>query len=205
MKTNLYPQINPPAFLVLLITLSGFSSSAFAEIDFSGLYSGMQYSSSEFKARTSTTTSTTTTTVNNGHIKAKLGYIINDNLTVEGQLGLNTNSNDKLGTVTFGTYLRASKDYGQYKPYGLVGLGGYYSYDDVADNDTQFGGSLGVGLEIFGSKDLAISVEYLRILDKTIDGSDITFDTVGLGFTYYFTEDKSYFNKNRNKVRSIRY
>lgn len=200
MKTKLCPHINQPGILILLIALSAASTPALAEFDFSGLYSGLQYSSSEFKA----TSSTSTSTVSNGHIKAKLGNIINDNLSFEGQFGLTTNSNDKLGTLTYGAYLRAGKDFGQYKPYGLIGFSGYYSYDDVADSDTQAGGSLGVGLEIFGAKDLSITVEYLRMIDKTIDGSDVTFDTVGVGFTYYFTEDKSYFNKNRNKIRSIR-
>lgn len=201
MKTKLCPHINQPGILILLIALSGVSPAAIAEFDFSGLYSGLQYSSSEFKA----TSSSSKQSVSNGHVKTKLGYIINDTFSFEGQFGLTTNTNDKQGTFTYGGYLRAGKDYGQYKPYGLIGFSGYHSYADNSDDASEAGGSLGLGLEIFGSKDLAITFEYLRLIDKTIEGADVTFDTFGLGFTYYFTEDKSYFNKNSNKVRSIRY
>ena len=81
----------------------------------------------------------------------------------------------------------------------------YHSYAENTDSQSEAGGSLGVGLEIFGSKDLAITFEFLRLIDKSINGADVTFDIVGVGFTYYFTEDKSYFNKNRDKIRSIRY
>ncbi len=200
MKTTIYPQLKQPYLLILFIALSGSSLPVSAEIDLTGLYSGLQYSSSEYKS-----TNGSTETASNGHIKAKLGKTINENLSAEGQFGMTTNSNDKLGTFTYGGYLRGSKDYGQYKPYGLIGFSGYYSYADNSDSQSETGGSLGVGLEIFGSKDITITFEYLRLMDKTINGADVTFDTFGVGFTYYFTEDTSYFNKNRNKINSIRY
>jgi len=200
MKTTSNPHIKQTAIL-LLLAVAGLSTPAVAEIDLTGLYSGLQYSSSEFKS----VIGNSKESVETGHIKAKLGKSINDILAVEGQFGLATNSNDKLGTLTYGAYLRAGKDFGQYKPYGLLGFSGYYSYADNEDSDSELGGSLGVGLEIFGSKDIALTFEYLRLMDKTIDGADVTFDTIGIGFTYYFTDDTSYFNKNRNKIRSIRY
>ena len=118
---------------------------------------------------------------------------------------MTTNSGATQGIATYGAYLRLGKDYGQYKPYGLIGFSGIYAYEDNVDNVSETSGSYGAGLEIFGSKDLAITFEYLRMIDKSVDGGDSTFDAFGAGFTYYFTEDKSYFNKNRNKIRSIRY
>ncbi len=200
MKTTNYPQMKLSWFLMLLVFLTGLTSPASAEIDLTGLYSGLQYSSTEFKADDSGSTES----ASNGHIKTKLGKFINENLSVEGQLGLTTNSNDKQGALTYGVYLRAGKDFGQYKPYGLIGLSGYYSY--VGDfSQSEAGGSLGAGVEIFGSKEISVTFEFLRLIDKTIDGTDVTFDTFGLGFTYYFTEESSYFNKNRNKIRSIRH
>jgi len=173
-----------------------------AEIEWSGLYSGAFYSNSQLEYKPDGATSQSQDW---GHAKAKLGYLVNEFVSAEGQLGMTTNSDLDKGTLTFGAYLRASKDFGQYKPYALIGLGGYYSYADGVDSTSETGLSYGIGLEVFGSKDLAISFEYLTVVNKSVDGGDLTFDTLGVGFTYYFTEDTSYFNKNRNKIRSIRY
>jgi len=187
---------------VLLIALTGLSLPVSAEIDMTGLYAGVQFSTSkdQFLPDTGPTVNN-----NKGHLKAKLGTAINDLVSVEGQFGMTTNSGATQGIATYGAYLRVGKDYGQYKPYGLIGFSGIYAYQDNADNVSEASGSYGAGLEIFGSKDLAITFEYIRMIDKSIDGGDLTFDTFGAGFTFYFTEDKSYFNKNRNKIRSIRY
>jgi len=197
MKTTIYPKLKQSYLLIIFIALSVSSLPASAEFDFSGLYTGLQYSSTKYKA----VNGATSATASDGHLKVKLGKHINDIFSAEGQFGLNTNQE----IYTYGGYVRASKGYGQYKPYGLIGFTGYYSSDDSVDSESEAGASLGVGLEIFGTKDIAINFEYLLMVDKTINGADVTFDAVGIGFTYYFTEDTSYFNKNRNKIRSIRY
>jgi len=187
---------------VLLIALTGLSLPVAAEIDLTGLYAGVQFSSSKDQFVPDNGSKVNN---NKGHMKAKLGKAINDLVSVEGQLGMTTNSGASQGIATYGAYLRVGKDFGQYKPYGLIGFSGIYAYQDNVDNVSETSGSYGAGLEIFGSKDLAITLEYIRMIDKSVDGGDLTFDTFGAGFTFYFTEDKSYFNKNRNKIRSIRY
>lgn len=191
----------PFSQLLLMMALC-ISYPAYAELDLTGLYSGLQYSDStdEFKPDSGSSVKE-----NRGHVKVKVGKLMNDIVAVEGQLGLTTNSTSSQGILTYGVYLRADKDYGQYKLYGLLGASGIYAYEDNVDSVSESSGSYGVGVEIFGSKNIAVTFEYLTLLDKSIDGGDLTFDTLGVGFTYYFTEDKSYFNKNRNKIDSIRY
>jgi hypothetical protein len=188
----------------LFLCLTGFSISfpASAELDLTGLYSGFQYSESEQKFDPDSGSSVKD---NRGHLKVKLGKILNDNFSIEGQLGLITDSDEKRGIATSGVYLRAGKDFGQYKLYGLLGYSGVHFYHDQFEDDSDSSGSYGVGLEIFGNKHIAVTLEYLRMLDKSLDDGDLTFDTMGIGFTYYFIDDTSYFNKNRNKIDSIRY
>ena len=189
------------AIIVLLIAI-GMQNLARAEIDLTGVYTGMHFSSSDYTLKADNGAELSESW---GHIKAKLGKSLNDWFSVEGQFGLTTNSTAGHGVFTYGAYLRIGKDLGQYKPYGLIGVSGFHLYEDGLDDQTEAGGSLGVGIEIFGTKDMTVTFEYLRLMDIAVDGGDLTFDTLGLGFTYYFTEDKSYFNKNRNKIRSIRY
>jgi opacity protein-like surface antigen len=197
-----YPHIRSFPLIVLPIVLLVTSFSAQAEIDLSGTYTGVQFADNTDRFVDS---SGIATEYNHGHIKAKYGWILNDSLSFEGHLGITSNSDERAGILTYGAYIRPNIDFGKFKLYGLLGLGGTYNYDDKLKDHSESGGSYGVGVEIFGSKDLAITLEYVSILDKSVNGGDLTFDTLGIGFTYYFTEDKSYFNKNRNKIKSIRY
>ena len=187
-------------FLFFLASLA--QTTAFAEIDLTGLYSGAIFSNASYDLKLNGGGKQTESW---GHFKGKLGKSINEYIDAEGQLGLTSNTGKRQGVITYGAYLRISKDMGQYKPYGLIGLAGYHVYEDGFNDQSEAGVSYGAGIEIFGSKDLSVTVEYLRLLDKSVDSGDLTFDTVGIGFTYYFTEDKSYFHKNSNKIRSIRY
>lgn len=180
----------------------GVSTSALAEVDYTGTYWGVQFSDSTDKFEAD---SGGTTKKNRGHVKGKYGKALNEYVSVEGQFGITTSSNSTRGIYTYGAYLRASKDLGDYKIYGLLGASGLQAYDDDFDDVSESSGSYGVGIEIFGSKTTAITIEYLQMVDKSLDDGDFTFDTLGLGFTYYFVDDQSYFNKNRNKIRSIRY
>ncbi len=202
MKITFQSFFNRP-FMAITLVMSLFfvTGTARAEIDFSGLYSGFIFSDSTEILKPDTGVNDK---YSRGHMKGKLGYIVNDIISFEGQLGLTSNSGGSEGIMTYGGYLRAGKDFGQYKLYGLLGASGIYYYSD-AGNISQTGGSYGVGLEIFGSKDLAITLEYITLVDKSIDEGDFSFDTLGIGFTYYFTEEKSYFNRNQNKIKSIRY
>ena len=194
------------SWITVLISLCflAISSTAAAEIDYTGTYWGIQFSESndEFD---SDIDSAFDDEISRGHAKAKYGKMVSEYISWEGQLGLTTNSSENRGIITYGAYLRASKDLGDYRIYGLLGASGLHAYDDDLEDVTESGGSLGVGIEVFGSKTTAVTFEYLRMIDKSVDDGDFTFDTIGLGFTYYFVEDQSYFNKNRNKINSIRY
>jgi hypothetical protein len=189
--------------LPLLLGLSIVSTPATAaddELGFSGWYAGFLFSDSEYESEASFGRSSTSW----GHIKGKGGYVLNDLVSLEGQLGMTTNTDQDKGILTYGAYARIGKDLGQYKPYFLLGFAGFSAYEDE-DENSESSVSYGVGLEIFGSKNLAVTLEYVNLYHDTVDDIEDTFDMVGLGFTYYFVEDKSYFNKNRNKIRSIRY
>ena len=196
-KSALRQTLSSFIFCTALLT----QSQAFAEIDLTGMYAGVIFSNNGYDLKTNSGKVSESW----GHVKAKVGTSLTELIDAEGQLGLTTNSDAGHGVVSYGAYLRIGKDMGQYKPYGLVGLSGFYLYEDGYDSESETGFSYGAGIEIFGSKDLTVTFEYLRLIDKSVDGGDLTFDTLGVGFTYYFTEDTSYFNKNRNKIRSIRY
>ncbi len=192
-------------FTALLFTgVAGMAISkpAYAELDLTGLYTGLQYSDSQDKFEPD---SGSEVKENRGHIKLKVGKKLNPYVAAEGQLGMTTNSTSSRGILTYGGYARLEKDYGQYKFYGLLGFGGVHAYEDNVDDVNESSFSYGAGLEIFGNKHMAITLEYVSLLDTSVNGGDLTFDTIGAGFTYYFIEDKSYFNRNRNKIQSIRY
>lgn len=189
-------------YLVVCLAATGISSPVSAEIGHTGLYSGLIFSDSTEKYKED---GFDDVKENRGHIKAKLGKMLNQHISIEGQFGMTTNSDDKKGIATYGAYLRAEKDFGQYKLYGLLGASGIHAYFDGFDDVTESSGSYGVGMEIFGNKHIAVTFEYINMVDKSVGDGDLTFDTLGIGFSYYFIEDKSYFNKNRNKIRSIRY
>lgn len=184
------------------------SSPAQAEIEWTGLYSGIYFSNAKDKFEAD---SGGKEEESRGHIKIKLGKYLNNFLSVEGQIGMTNNSDDTQGISTYGAYLRANKSFGKYNMYGMLGYSGIYSYHDDFDSVSESGGSYGVGLEIFGSKNLALSIEYLALLDMSVDGDDpnfgsgdLKFETIGIGLTYFFSDETSQFIKNRNKIRSIR-
>ena len=206
MSTKKYQIQSRQAFrssiVLVVVALIFNSSNLFAEIDKTGLYSGALFSSSTFEVTPNSGSSVSTGW---GHAKAKIGKFMNDKFAWEAQLGFTTNTSSSKGNLTYGAYARYDYPFGQYKLYGLLGFGGLFSFEDGTDDVSESSLSYGVGLEIYGSKDIAITFEYLSMLDTSVDNTDLTFDAVGLGFNFYFTEDTSYFNKNRNKVRSIRY
>ena len=141
-----------PAIFILLFFSMGLSQTVKAEIDWTGLYSGVQFSNSTLEV----TSGSSTTSTGYGHVKAKLGKYLNERVSAEAQLGMTTNTGGSKGNLTYGGYARIHQDYGQYKIYGLLGLGGLYSYADGTDSLSESSFSYGVGVEIFGSKDLAL-------------------------------------------------
>lgn len=187
-------------FSALTLALIMLSFSAHAENVLTGNYYGIQFANSNGKLENNLVSTETSY----GHIKGKYGRVLNDIVSLEGQLGFTNRPEGGDSLMVYGAYLRAGKNFGDYKLYGLLGFGVTYSYD-AKNKESESGGSYGLGLEVFGSKEVAITLEYLTVLNKSVDAGDLTFDSLGIGYTYYFTEDKSYFNKNRNKIKSIRY
>ncbi len=191
---------------LLFVTLN--SMPVQAEVELTGMYGGMYFSESEDEFEPDTGSKVKQS---RGHIKGKFGKTLNEFLAVEGQLGVTTSSDDNKGIYTLSAFLRADKDFGQYKIYGLLGYSGIYAYEDDFEDVDESSASYGIGLDIFGSKDMAITIEYVNLIDTSVDGADanfgegnLSFDTIGIGFTYYFSDETSRFIKNRDKIRSIR-
>ena len=191
-----------PARLLLALPLLFTVPGAQAELELTGWYTGFMYSDSSEELDLN---GGGTRSLNKGHLKVKAGKTLREYLSVEGHLGMTTNTGDKRGRFTYGLYLRADKDFGRYRLYGLLGASGFYDYHDVEEDVSESGASWGAGVEIFGSKNVALSLEYLRMIDKSVDEGDYLYDSLGVGFSYYFTDDTSYFSRNRNKIKSIRY
>ena len=197
-----YPKVSRWARSLIALSLLMVLSPARAELELTGWYGGFMYSDSSEELKLD---SGSTRSVNKGHLKLKAGKKLNENFSVEGQLGMTTNTGDKRGRFTYGLYLRPEKDFGRYRVYGLLGASGFHDYHDVQPDVDESGASIGLGVEVFGSKAVALSVEYLRMIDKSVDEGDYVYDSIGIGFSYYFTDDTSYFSRNRNKIKSIRY
>ncbi len=192
-----------PFFIHCILVLAlAFQGAAFAEVNLTGTYTGLQFAEAEYDLNTDAGNRLSDSW---GYIKAKYGKQINEYFALEGQLGLVTKTDSDQGVVTYGGYARFSKDFGRYKPYALLGFAGMELYDKIEDNQSETGFSYGAGIELFGSKDLTLSIEYVSLLNQSTDTGELTYKSLGIGFTYYFSEDTSQFNKNTNKVRSIRY
>ncbi len=191
---------------LLSIGLLFYSLPAVAELDLTGWYTGAMYS--DLKTTSEDSDFGTSEKDSSGHMKAKVGKQVSQYISFEGQLGATTNTDRDHGSFTLGVLLRGSTDLGQYKPYGLLGFTSIYSYAEIDGNDyssSDSSVSYGVGLEIFGNKDLAISLEYLMMYEDSTDSIDVTTESIGIGFTYYFSTETSQFEKNRSKIKSIRY
>ena len=196
----------PLTNLLLLLSMLGIAMPAVAELELTGRYYGIQFTNSDYEYDFDAV-ATTDFSESWNFIDGKYGSQLNDLVSLEGRLGISNNLNADHGVVTFGAYMRIGKNLGKYRPYGLLGASGIYIYEDDAglDDVDESGFSYGLGLEIFGSPNVALTFEILRGIDKSVDDGDLTFDSMGFGFNYYFSEESSTFTKNRNKIRSIRY
>lgn len=204
MRNNTRPLMNHYlTTIALFVGIVCASSPVLAELDLTGLYAGVQYTSGDFDLDDDVDANDVSESW--GFLHGRFGKTINDILSVEGHLGISSNANADHGVYLYGAYLKIGKDLGQYRPYGLLGASGIHVYEDGFDTETYSDLAFGAGIEVFGSKNVAVVIEYISSVDKTVDDADLTFDTLSLGFTYYFTEEESTFNKNRNKIRSIRY
>jgi hypothetical protein len=185
------------------LLLTALSNPAIAELELTGYYLGGEFTNGSYKKDFSD--STTDISESWGFLQGKFGKKINETLSVEAQLGISSNLTSDHGVYFLSTFLKVGRSFEGYTLYGLLGGTTSHIYEAGYDTDNYSGFSYGAGIEIFGSKDVSISLEYQSLLNITDNGADVKFDVTSLGFTYYFSDEKSKFNKNRNKIRSIRY
>jgi hypothetical protein len=190
------------AILTLLIAfVITVPTQVLAELELTGRYLGFQFGNMKVNVEGD---SGDDAEVSTGNIKGIFGGAITDYLALEGQLGVNTDLGSDEGALNYGLYLKLGKKIGQYKPYLLLGASGYYAYSDTFDDESLSDASWGAGVELFGTKDLAITFEYLNLLDKEINGSDTKIESFSIGFTYYFTESGERADAGRYQFKSSR-
>jgi hypothetical protein len=171
---------------------------ALAELELTGRYLGFQFGNLKVNSGDGSEYSS-------GNIKGIFGGAITDYLALEGHLGVDTDSGSDAASFNYGLYLKLGKKFGHYKPYLLLGASGSYLYSDTYGDESRNGDpSWGVGVELFGTKDLAITFEYLNIVDKEIDGLDYTMELFSIGFTYYFTKSGDRADAGRYQFKSSR-
>jgi hypothetical protein len=190
------------AILTLLVAFAiTVPTQVLAESNLTGRYLGFQFGNMKVNVEGGSGDDLETST---GNIKGVFGTAFTDYLALEGQLGVNTDSGSDLGAFNYGLYLKLGKKIGQYKPYLLLGASGYYLYSDTFDDEIFSDTSWGAGLELFGTKDLAITFEYLNLVDTEINGLHYKIETFGIGFTYYFTESGTRADAGRYQFKSSR-
>ncbi len=119
-----------------------------------------------------------------GNINAKLGYQVNNFVGVELHLGqsISTDSSNvdspSLGYVS--PMLRLTLPYDRVNLYSLFGLASVRGDFPGNYDDSYSDFSMGLGLELYGSKRTALSLEYMRY------GVDDSYKTFGLGVVHYF-------------------
>jgi opacity protein-like surface antigen len=178
-----------------------------AEFDLTGYYAGGQYTNSGIEI-VDPANSANRAKDDWGFLHAKFGKTLNDWLSAETHLAVSSATNDNEDhDYMVGLFLKAGRKLGEYRPYGLIGAAALNASEPGFQSETFSDVSYGAGIEIFGQKNIAISLEYIRLIDteRTDAGNDISIDTLSLGFVYYFSSESSPFNKNRNKIPSIRY
>jgi opacity protein-like surface antigen len=131
----------------------------------------------------------------------KLGYEATERFAIEGRIGI-TGEDDRSYDSNVGPIeVALQADYyasvfgrfnvttGPAKLYLLLGATSVRLSAEatangvsVGDDETESDLSYGVGLDLYGNRHLAVTVEYIRHLDK----SDYYIDAANLGFTYRF-------------------
>jgi|GEM_PF-819862 len=189
--------------IALFLVASMMVGQALAEPKLTGTYFGGFYSNSD---QSLDVPGAATFNRSRGHLKFKMGMALNEYIDLEGQLGATSDTGSNEGIITYGAYARLYKDFDNraYRAYGLVGVSGTEDMNSITDL-SENGLSYGFGFEIFGSKNLSIGIEMIRMYDTSFNTGELSSDLVGLGVTYYLMEEGSIFDRNRDKIDSIRY
>jgi hypothetical protein len=204
-RSNMPLSHKPASKFAVLTLLVAFTitvpTQVLAELELTGRYLGFQFGNMKVDVNGDDGDDFETST---GNIKGIFGGAFTDYLALEGQLGVNINSGSDEGAFNYGLYLKLGKKLGQYKPYLLLGASGYYLYSDTYEDEMLTDASWGAGLELFGTKDLSITFEYLNLINTEVDGLDYKIEIVGIGFTYYFTESGTRADAGRYQFKSSR-
>ena len=208
MKTSSRPLFNQNFISLALFTSVMFVCNPLrAELDLTGYYAGAQYTAADIEI-VDPLNSANNSNNSWGFLHGKFGKTLSDWVSIEASFAVSSPTNDNEDhDYIVGAYVKAGKKTGGYRLYGLIGASALSFSEPGYQSDTYTSGSFGAGIEIFGTNDMALSLEYIRLIDndKFVDGRDLSVDTLSLGFVYYFSSDTSRFNKNRDKIPSIRY
>ena len=96
-----------PLLMLLFLGLFIGSNTAYAELKFTGLYYGFQYTNGDFDLDGDDSADDLSESW--GFLHGKLGHIINDLVSVEGQLGISTNANADQGVYIYGVFAKIGK------------------------------------------------------------------------------------------------
>jgi len=172
---------------------------------FNGVYLGANVSRHHFENRF------TDDYLVGGNFRA--GYDFNRFIALEGQIGATTaksyilvndlgqNIGDyRLQGVHSGVYARANWRLVNVTLYALAGVG-YYKANETISNTGYVDGttktdatgfSYGVGVDLFGGLQTALSLNWLQLINKDIGGGEkMRVDALYFGITYYFKPQKT--------------
>ena len=135
---------------------------------------------------------------NRGSTAIRIGKVMNDSYSLEAHGSVVNSSDTDDGIFTVGGFARIEKAEEKYTYYGLLGVSTIRSYSTSLDDITETSLSYGFGIDVYGSPNLAITLEYVHMIDAELDsGQDLTYQSFGIGLSYRFVEDKNNFNKSR--------
>lgn len=118
-------------------------------------------------------------------VSLRLGYHFSDFVGVEGRLGTNAaniEGDDDAGrpiTEYAGLFLRLDLPFEKTNVYVLLGGSSVRFDDESVDSDDKDPVAGGIGIELYGSEDTALVLEYMTYAEDSYQG-------VGLGFKHHF-------------------
>lgn len=120
-----------------------------------------------------------------GMVNATFGYVFPKGISLEARLGFGSDQSDSLLQDPVTSYTAAMFRYhytwrNNIMAYAAVGTSLRTHSDAVEVNDIQAGGAYAFGLNLFGSDDVAVNIEYLYM------GGPEALSSIGIGFHRYF-------------------
>jgi len=168
----------------LLLAVSALSEASWvAETPQPNSYVGFNVASSELVG-------TTLGSVAMSNLNLRLGYHVADFFAVEGHVGWGSDNTGVLlkspNSRYASLFLRFDLPFDQVNLYLLAG-GSYFETDVVTATAAKQGNetspAYGLGIELFGNRDTALTLEMARYLDSATQDR---YDSVGIGFVTHF-------------------